>query len=131
MAESQPQFFSDAALAVLDAMRFDPGARAHFEYLSGGLLWSDEFPKCGTSEWLAIAPGHLYSYLLAYRASITLGPERAGIRELWEQVVQKAPNWPGLRPERRGPRALRRLQAALRIQEKCFARLEAGEDIDL
>src|SRR5690349_10367873 len=93
--------FTAAALAVLDGMPFDPNARGRFEYMSGGLIWPDEFPRPGSAEWEAVSPNWVYRYLTAYRASITLGAERAEFRPVWEQVLQQAPNWPGLRPERR------------------------------
>jgi hypothetical protein len=126
MDEPEPRLFSAAGLAVLDGMVFDPAARAQFEHLSGGLMWPDELPRLGSTAWTAIAPGCLYRFVLAYRASITLHPEQAQPFELWEQVVQHAPNWPGLRRERRGERALRRLRAAHRQRDKCYAELDTG-----
>lgn len=125
MDTSKLRLFSMAALAVLNRMPFDPIARAQFELMSGGLIWPDEFPPFGSPEWLNVSPNWVYRYLLSYRASITLGEERAEFRLVWEQVVQQAPNWPGLRSERRGERALRRLRAALRRQEKCLAEIES------
>jgi hypothetical protein len=122
-APDLPRFSADA-LAVLDGMPFDPAARGWFEQLSGGLLWPDEFPRPLSLAWAMIAPNWLYRYLLAYRASITLGEERVELRPVWDEVVQQAPNWPGLRPERRGERALRRLRAALRRHARCWAELE-------
>jgi hypothetical protein len=117
--------FSAAALAILDRMPFDPAARGRFEYLSGGLMWQDEFPPVMSPDWQVIAPNYAYRYLIAYRASITLGREQAAFCPVWEQVVQQAPNWPGLRPERRGAAAMRRLRAALRVQDRCLAKLES------
>jgi hypothetical protein len=117
--------FSADALAVLDGMPFDPAARGRFELMSGGLMWPDEFPPPRSPGWAAISPNWVYRFLLAYRASITLGEERAEFRPVWEQVVQHAANWPGLRPERRGASALRRLRAALRRQDKCLSELES------
>jgi hypothetical protein len=125
MATSGIPLFSTATLAVLDRMPFDPAARGRFEVMSGGLLWPDEFPRPGTPEWGIVSPHWVYRYLLAYRVSITLGEERAELRPVWEQVARHAVNWPGLRPERRGERARRRLQAALRRQGKCLAEFEA------
>jgi hypothetical protein len=124
MDSPQPRLFTEFALTILNCLPFDPQARGRFEYLSGGLVWADEFPPHGSPEWTVIEPGYLYRHLLAYRASITLAQEYATSHELWEQVAEHAPNWPGLRPERRGEQAKRRLQAALRVQEKCFAELD-------
>jgi hypothetical protein len=116
--------FSRAALGLLDRRRFDPSARGQFEYLSGGLIWPDEFPAFGAT----VCRGDAFRYLIAFRASITLGEERDEFRPVWEQVVRHAPHWPGLRPERWGGPAVRRLRAALRIQEKCFAEWESKSE---
>jgi hypothetical protein len=116
--------FSEAALAVLDRMPCDPTARAAFEWLSGGLMWADEFPPVGTPERQAMSQAGAVGCLLAARAAVTLGQE-SGFLPVWEQVVRHAPNWPGLRPERRGEAALKRLRAALRRQDRCLAAIEA------
>jgi hypothetical protein len=116
--------FSEAALAVLDRMPFDPTARGDFEWLSGGLMWSDEFPL--GPERQAMSQSGAIGCLLACRASITLGQE-SGFLPIWEQVVRYAPNWPGLRPERRGEGALRRLRAALRRADRCLAAIEGQQ----
>jgi hypothetical protein len=120
--------FSADALAVLDRMPFDPDARGSFELMSGGLIWPDEFPPPGSPEWELVRPQWVYRYLVAYRRALTLGEDREEFRPVWEQVVRQAPNWPGLRPERRGERAERRLRAALRQQDKCLAEFESWLD---
>ena len=125
MDTPDPSLFSAAALAVLDQMPFDGAASAHFEYLSGGLMWPDEFPPLGSPGRRTISPPSVVGAVLAYRASITLGKEWTFYRPLWEQLMRQAPNWPGLRAERRGERAQRCLQAALRLQDRCLAPLEA------
>jgi hypothetical protein len=125
MEQSGPPLFSAAGLAVLDRMPFDPDARGRFELLSGGLVWPDEFPPFGSSEWELVRPQWAYRYLIAFRRALTLGEEREAFRPVWEQVVRHASNWPGLRPERRGERAARRLRAALRRQDQCLAELES------
>src|SRR5262245_49714414 len=101
--------FSAAALVVLDRLPFDPTLRSRFEIMSGALMWRDEFPRPNSSDWKLVMPNYVYRYLLAYRASITLGEEQAGFRPVWEQVARYAPGWTGLRPERRGVRERRRL----------------------
>ncbi len=120
--------FSEDGLTVLDRQAYNPEARSGYDMLSGGLMWPDEFPRFGSPEWEAIAPNYPYRYLIAYRAAITLGEERAEFRPVWEQVARHAPNWPGLHPERRGSRAKRRLLAAKRRQAHCFAEIEAKMD---
>jgi hypothetical protein len=120
MSPAGVPLFSAAALAVLDRQPFDPAARGSYEMMSGGLMWRDEFPEVGSPEWQLVAADWVYRYLIGYRASITLGEERAAFRPVWEQVVQMAPNWPGLREERRGDDARRRLSAARRSSKRCL-----------
>jgi hypothetical protein len=116
--------FSAAALAVLDSRPYDPLARGSYELMSGGLMWPDEFPRPGSPEWAEISPNWVYRYLIAHRASITLGEERVEFRAVWEQVVQFASRWPGLREDRRGELARRRLLAARRRQARCLEELD-------
>jgi hypothetical protein len=110
-------------------MPFDPAARGRFDMMSGGLIWSDEFPRPGSTAWPAVSHKWIYRFLLAYRASVTLGKERAELRPVWEQVARHAPNWPGLRADRRGEEAHRRLRAALRVQKGCLTELKSQLEI--
>ncbi|MCE9568212.1 MAG: hypothetical protein K8U57_39935 [Planctomycetes bacterium] len=116
--------FSDAALVVLDEQQYDPIAKGQYEIMSGGLVWRDDFPEMGSPEWKLIARSFFYRYLIAFRADLTLGKERVEFRPLWEQVEMHAPNWPGLRPERRGEKVRRRLLAAKRRSDVCLDELE-------
>jgi hypothetical protein len=98
--------------------------------LSGALIWSDEFPRPsepgGRTVWKGFAP----RFLVAYRASITINEERVEFRPVWEQVIAEAPNWPGLRPERRGEKARHRHLAALRRESKCLEVLFKAESLE-
>ncbi|HJZ54122.1 MAG TPA: hypothetical protein VKE74_04160 [Gemmataceae bacterium] len=116
--------FTPAGLAVLNRRVYDPTAKASYELMSGGLIWADEFPEFGSEEFRVMAPGFAYRKLVAYRADLTLGEERIEFRPVWEQVVRFAPDWPGLRPERRGERARQRLMAAKRREARCLEELE-------
>ncbi len=118
-----PQF-SASALAVLDQQPYDPNARGKYEWLSGALVWSDELPGLSSSERAIDSLHRVFRFLIAYRGSITVGEEQAAFRPIWEQVVQHAPNWPGLREERRGDQARRRLLAAKRQESRCLEELE-------
>lgn len=124
MSTARMPLFSAAGLSVLDRQVYDPAARASYVLMSGGLMWPDEFPPCSSPAWMEISPNWVYRYLIAFRASITLGEERAEFRPIWEQVARHAPNWPGLRSERRGERARRRLLAAKRREARCLADLD-------
>ncbi len=117
--------FSEAGLSILNRQVYNPEARAGYDVMSGGLMWPDEFPPFGPVAWAMVSPNHVHRYLIAYRAAITLGEERAEFRPVWDQVVRHAPNWPGLHTERRGERARRRLLAAKRREARCLAELEA------
>jgi hypothetical protein len=115
---------SDDALGVLNRMPFDPNATYGYEHLSGGFIWSDELPPAGSPEWDIVSEGYLYRMLVAARHDITLGEASPRFQELWEQVVNSAPNWPGLRPERcSGERIRKRLLAAKRRASICYDRL--------
>jgi hypothetical protein len=119
--------FTTAALAVLDSQQYDPEAKGSYELMSGALVWSDELPKLSEA-WAVVAQGDIWRFLVAYRASVTLGKEQVAFRAVWEQVVQHAPNWPGLRPERRGDKARRRLLAAKRRSDRCLDELQRKFD---
>jgi hypothetical protein len=120
--------FSPAALAILNGQQYDPAAKGSYELFSGGLMWPDETPDHGAPGRELLSLGLVYRYLIAYRADITLGEGRAEFRPVWEQVVQHAPNWPGLRPERRGEQARRWLLAAKRRADRCLDELERRFD---
>jgi hypothetical protein len=117
--------FSSAALAVLDRQSYDPAAKGFYEIMSGGLLWPDELPELGTAAWKSVEPDCVYRYLIAYRASITLGEERPEFRPVWDQVAKGAQNWPGLREERRSEKARKRLLAAKRGEARCLDNLDS------
>jgi hypothetical protein len=117
--------FSPEALSVLDRQAHDPAARADYEVMAGGLIWPDEFPTFGTPACAVVSRNCVHRFLIAYRASITMREERAELRPVWDQVVRHAPHWPGLRVERRGERARRRLLAAKRREARCLAELAA------
>ena len=128
MNETEVLQFSNDALAILDRLPFDPEARASYDMMSGGLVWPDELPLQWSPEWRAIKPGSIFRILIGYRASITDGAERAEFRFIWQQVLDHAPNWPGLRPDRHGDRARHRLLAAKRREGVCLRALEDEMD---
>jgi hypothetical protein len=116
--------FSDAATQILNRMPFDPNATYSFEHLSGGFIWSDEFPQIFTPGWEIISEGYLYRYLVAARHDITLGEASPRFQAIWQQAVRFAPNWPGLRPERySGERIRKQLLAAKRVAYRCYDRM--------
>ncbi len=121
---AQVTLFSDAALAVLNGMAFDADAAYSYEHMSGGFVWSDEFPKLFTPDWTTVSHDYLYRYLIQFRRKITLGIANADDLPLWQQVIANAPNWPGLALERRTGRIVKRLEAAERAAARCYDKLE-------
>ena len=117
--------FTPEGLATLDRQPYDPAVKASYDLLADGLFWRDEMP----SGFVQLGPSGIlpdrvaYGCLIAYRAALTLGAA-SPFRPVWEQVVAFAPNWPGLRPERRGEKARKRLLAAKRRADACLDELE-------
>jgi hypothetical protein len=114
---------SDEALRILNAMPFDPNAKHDYEHMSGGMVWSDELPRFGSREWQAVSEGYAYRFLIAARRDITLGVPSPRFQSMWQQVEMFAPNWPGLRPERRSLEVRKRLLAAERLARKCYKQM--------
>lgn len=130
MAEPTP-LFTAAALRILNGMPADPNPQYFYEHLSGGFVWSDEFPELLTPEWDTVSHDYVYRFLVHIRRCITLGDMELESCSLWQQVLNHAPNWPGLLPARRTGRIVRCLRAAERLADRCYARLEAeGMDTD-
>lgn len=121
--------FSEQALAVLNALPFHANARFFYEHLSGGFVWSDDFPSIDSPEWTVVSHDCLYRYMIRIRRCITLGDMALESHPLWRQVVSGAPDWPGLKPDRRSARIAKKLRAAERIAERCYKKLsgDAGE----
>ncbi len=124
----QVKTFSDAALAILDALPVDPNATYAYEHLSGGFYWSDEFPSFDSADWQIVRHDDLYRFLIRIRRCITLGDDSVESTPLWQQVMAHAANWPGLLPERRSGRIVKRLVAAERLADRCLKKLEAEFD---
>ncbi len=116
--------FEPHVLLRLDSLAADPAATVGYEYLTGGLVWSDELPRDVEGQRIVVRSG-AFKRVLAYRASLTLGEERTEFRLYWDQLERGAPNWPGLRAERRGAEARRQLIARIEELEHEFE--EPGE----
>jgi hypothetical protein len=108
------KLFSKRAIQILDQMEFDESASYYYEIMSGGFLWSDEFPDINSDEWKDFGHDFIYRYLLALRRDVMLKHKERELHPLWQQVLTEAPNWPGLREERLTGRIVRRLKAAIR-----------------
>lgn len=96
------RFFPESALVVLRQTQWDPDATFNYEGMSGGLVWSDEFPREAIAACMAVN-NYAFRYVLAYRASLIREEPREEFRPVWDQLKRECPNWPGLRPERQSP----------------------------
>ena len=126
--------FSDDALAVLNSMPHDASATFAYHHFAGGFYWSDEFPDTTSPDWNVVSHDDVYRYLIRIRRCITFDDADLASLPLWRQVVDFAPNWPGLRADRREGAIVKRLRAAERLAEKCLDDLDAelsGRDGDL
>ena len=122
--------FSKKAIQILNNMEFDENATYFYEVMSGGFLWSDEFPDIASDEWKNFEHDFIYRYLLALRREVMLWTKDKEKHPLWKQVLSEAPQWPGLKQERLSGRIVKRLKAAIRLSnyeiEKAFN--EADEE---
>lgn len=94
--------FPQSVLAILRQTTWDPNAICIYDGISGGLVWSDEYPREAFAECFS-SNNWAFRYVLAYRASLIQGIARDEFRAPWFQLVLECPNWPGLRQERRSP----------------------------
>jgi hypothetical protein len=76
-------------------------ATVAFEIMSGGLLWSDEFPE--DRAFFRVKNWAIIRFVLNYRTSLILGEPAAGGREIWDEAKRQFPDWPGFVPERCSP----------------------------
>ena len=121
MPDRTPEFSADA-LAILDSLILDAEATFAYEHMSGGFVWSDEFPARSTPEWKIVSHDYLYRYLLRARRCLTLGEPTESL-SLWQQVMTEAPNWPGLLGDRRSTEVAKRLRAAEWASSRCYDQL--------
>jgi hypothetical protein len=119
--------FSPAAIAALRRAEWNPAAERLTDLLAGGFFWSDEnlheVTNTGIREDFTAE-----RMLVAYRASLAMGTPRETLSEPWEQVTQEAPDWPGLRPERRSAALGDEIETNLLTEYEGFLRLMADRD---
>jgi hypothetical protein len=116
--------FSAPALAILNAMPADPDATYAYEHLSGGFVWSDELPDIRSADWKIVRHDYIYRFLINLRRCITLGDASLESTPLWQQMVNDAPAWPGLLPERRTGNVAKRLLATERLAHRSYERMD-------
>ncbi len=65
---------------------------------SGGIYWSDEIPND-----LSMSEIDLMRFLIHFRTKKVLGRFNSEFSELWEEMKEIAPDWPGFIEERMQP----------------------------
>src|SRR5262245_46857127 len=93
---------SPELLSLLRQTQYDPSARRGYDLFAGGLRWADEFPD-GLGEVVIRLQDWSHRKLIAHRSAVILGGDVGRFIEIWQEIERDAPNWPGLRPERRAP----------------------------
>lgn len=106
--------------------QYNPDAKATYDLMAGGLLWSDEGSPNETHGALRAC---LYLRgVIAYRASLSQGEPRIELEEDWNALKAAVPGWPGFREDRvygHGQRLLRihkykEARALKRLDLECF-----------
>ena len=72
--------------------------RVFYEFLSGGLVWTDETTKATPIEVIWDL-----RFLVAYRTGLILAKPRDEFKLLWDHSQSLFPRWVGFRPERSQP----------------------------
>jgi hypothetical protein len=115
--------FPEPALAVLRQARWETNALRSYEIMSGGFQWSDE--RLGEAARICMEHrSWAFRYVLGYRASLTRGAPREGLRAPWDQLLRECPDWPGFRAERVSPELAAELDREWRRVCVGFRRLE-------
>src|SRR5689334_1480955 len=85
--------FSDRDRAIVEALRYDPAAKASFELLKSCLIWADEHPDNITPEGYDIVCDLWVARSYLHRGEPI--PERFHI--VWEQAQSEGLRWIGFR----------------------------------
>ncbi len=120
---NQQWTFQEDVLDILRQTRWDPNAICIYDGISGGLVWSDEYPRAAFAACFS-ENNWAFRYVLAYRASLIREDPRDEFRAPFFQLVRECPDWPGLRPERRSPELQDHLNLAQSRFRKKFQQAE-------
>lgn len=102
--------FPESALVILRRTRWNPESKCGYEGLSGGLVWSDEFPREAIEACVSV-DNWAFRHVLGYRASLIRGEPREELRSAWDQLARECPDWPGFRPGRQASELRERLDS--------------------
>jgi hypothetical protein len=114
-------------------LKYDPNAKSSYEWMSGGLIWKDEFTSeliAGLSKQTHPIINYLLRYLWAYRSSLVVGKERLEFRKIWQTVYSQVPFWPGFTPERLDSSLAKKLFEGRKQMEQELDSLTCTEDSD-
>jgi hypothetical protein len=93
----------------LQELRAKEDALVFYEWLSGGLVWTDEIPDPRN---VSASLSEVLRPLFRYRTTMILGSPDVQYHGYWCQACELFPAWPGFLPERRAPE-LRELYLSL------------------
>lgn len=90
-----------AVAPLLNDLKASPDAAPLYDLMSGGLLWTDEFPDFRA---LRKIPGWgVVRLLFRFRTTLILGEPDAELRFCWEAGQALFPGWPAFDPGRCTP----------------------------
>ena len=102
----------DQNVNALRAAHYSHEAAPFYEIMSDGIYWSDEIPLSHDQELIGLMR---YIFNIRTRCALT---EKPIANQVWNCFKYKVPDWPGFRPERCDPRALRQLYEKLYVEAK-------------
>lgn len=117
------------ALELLGQARWDRSANRELELLSLSFYWSDEMLLEFGAVCMQVDPeNYRFKDLLLYRRSLIRSQPDEQYRDVWEQVLEACPDWPGFRADRCSTELGAVLDSAVRRQCASMEReLREGE----
>ncbi len=95
------ELIPEEALDVLGQARWDRDATRQLELLSLSFYWSDEMLfEFGISCLEHDPENFSFKDLILYRESLNRGKPDEQYQDVWEQVREACPQWPGFREDR-------------------------------
>ena len=116
-------------LELLGQARWDRSANRELELLSLSFYWTDEMLfEVGACCMQVDPENYRFKDLLLYRRSLIRNQPDEQYRDVWEQVLEACPDWPGFRADRCSADLGAALDSAVRRQCASIERqLREGE----
>lgn len=120
------------ALDVLRQARWDKDATRSLELLSLCFYWSDELFLESMEPCMRFDDeNYSFKYLMMYRESLIRGQPNKKYRDVWDQVLEACPDWPGFREDRCSSGLRAALDSSIRKACASFERfLRENKSID-